>query len=74
MLPIHNGVVTSAGIIAPSLIGWLIAHSGGDVNAGMESFFSVFGAVAFDGSLAGLEWIQPDRQESQGTVYGSQRT
>ncbi|WP_075790809.1 MFS transporter [Massilia putida] len=73
MLAIHNGVVTSAGIVAPAAIGLLIARSGGDVSAGMELFFAVFGIVAFIGSLIGLAWIQPDGAEAKEKVYGRQR-
>lgn len=61
LLAIHNGLVTTAGIVAPGLVGWLISRAGGDVAGGMNSFFVLLGSVAALAGLAGSLLVDPER-------------
>ena len=61
LFAIHNGIVTSAGIVSPYLIGVLVAMEGGSVLAGIQQFFTWFGLLAVGAGFVGLRLIQPER-------------
>jgi len=58
---IHNGIVTSAGIVSPYLIGVLVTMAGGSVLAGIQQFFTWFGVLAVCAGLVGLRLIHPEQ-------------
>ncbi len=63
MLAIHIGVMTSAGMLAPPVVGLAIAHQGGQIAAGFQFAVACFGmalALAL-ASLLGLALIDPER-------------
>lgn len=61
MLAIHNGIVTAAGILGPAMIGYMVSAAGGDVSAGLEQFFTLFGAVALVASVLALMLVNPEQ-------------
>ncbi|ADP16518.1 major facilitator superfamily protein 27 [Achromobacter xylosoxidans A8] len=61
MLAIYNGIITTGGILAPALIGYMISATGGDVLAGFGQFFTVCGAVAVGVSILALMVLDPEK-------------
>lgn len=61
LFAVHNGIVTSAGIVSPYLIGMLVTTAGGSVLAGIQQFFTWFGLLAVIAGLVGLRLIHPEQ-------------
>lgn len=61
MLAIHNGLVTSAGIVGPVLIGVVIEAADGNVVSGLSQFFHGYGVLAILAAFAGLWTIRPEQ-------------
>lgn len=63
MLAIHIGLMTTAGMVAPHLVGLAVAQRGGDIAAGFELVIGLFGLALLAGGL--LAWALIDPQRSQ---------
>jgi len=61
MLAIYNGIITTGGIVAPALIGYMISAAGGDVSTGLGQFFTLCGAVALGMSILALMVVDPEK-------------
>ena len=64
MLSINNAVATSAGIIAPLLMGNVI-ESAGSVALGYAHGFVICGAVTLAGGILALFLLHPERQKTR---------
>ncbi|MDF3933164.1 MFS transporter [Pseudomonas citronellolis] len=61
MLAIHIGGMTSAGMLAPWLIGHLVELRGGNIAQGFELGLALIGVAVIACALFGLRLIAPDR-------------
>ncbi|UUY09797.1 MFS transporter [Pseudomonas sp. J452] len=61
MLAIHIGLMTSAGMLAPHVVGQAIGWQGGDLVRGFELAVGLFGLVLIGGGLLALRLIDPER-------------
>ncbi len=61
MLAIHIGLLTSAGMLAPHLVGQAIGWQGGDLVAGFELAIGLFGLALLASTLLGLLLVDPER-------------
>ncbi|QRY77950.1 MFS transporter [Pseudomonas sp. PDNC002] len=68
MLAIHIGGMTSAGMLAPWIVGQLVEWRGGDIAQGFEMTLGLFGVVTVVCTLLGCRIINPEstRQSLQG--------
>jgi len=60
MLAIHLGVSTSAGILAPWIVGQMVAHFNGDIVRGFEMSLAGFGIAIVAAGLMGLRMVRPE--------------
>ena len=65
MLSIHIGGLTSAGMLAPWLVGQMIAGKGGDIAHGFEASLALIGVAILVSSLLGLWLVRPARTREQ---------
>lgn len=65
MLAIHIGLMTSAGMIAPHVVGQAIAWQGGDLVKGFEQSIGLFGLILIVGGLLTLRLVDPERSRRQ---------
>ncbi|UXJ54886.1 MFS transporter [Pseudomonas citronellolis] len=72
MLAIHIGGLTSAGMLAPWLIGQLVEHKGGNIAQGFELGLGLIGAAVIFCALLGLRLIAPERTRQ--ALHGSAAT
>lgn len=61
LLAIHIGLMTSAGMLAPHLVGQAVAWQGGHIAAGFELALGGIGLALIAGGLLGLALIDPER-------------
>lgn len=61
MLAIHLGVSTSAGILAPWLVGQMVAHFNGNIVRGFETSLAGFGIAIVVAGVIGLRMVQPEK-------------
>ena len=61
MLSIHIGGLTSAGMVAPWLVGQMVAGQGGDIARGFELSLALIGAAILACTLLGFWLVQPQR-------------
>ncbi|WP_330114779.1 MFS transporter [Pseudomonas sp. JS3066] len=65
MLAIHIGLMTSAGMLAPHVVGQAIGWEGGDLVLGFELAVGLFGTALLAGGLLGLFLIDPERSRQK---------
>jgi len=65
VLAIYNGIVTTGGILAPALIGYMISAAGEDVSAGIGQFFTLCGAAALMMSILALVVLDPEKARKE---------
>ncbi|BAN46091.1 MFS transporter [Metapseudomonas resinovorans] len=65
MLAIHIGLMTSAGMLAPHVVGQAIGWAGGDIAKGFELAVGLFGLALIAGGALGLRLIDPERSRAQ---------
>ncbi|MCU9946181.1 MFS transporter [Pseudomonas sp. PDM13] len=65
MLAIHIGLMTSAGMLAPHLVGQAVAWRGGDILQGFELTVGLFGLALIASALVGVALIDPERSRRQ---------
>ncbi|MEN0106806.1 MAG: MFS transporter [Pseudomonas sp.] len=61
MLAIHIGLMTSAGMLAPHLVGQAVAFKGGDIAQGFELVVGLFGIALLLSAALGMRCINPER-------------
>ncbi len=61
MLAIHIGLMTSAGMLAPHVVGVAVTHFGGDIARGFELALGGFGIALIAAGLVGWRFIDPER-------------
>lgn len=61
MLAIHIGLMTSAGMLAPHVVGQAVGWEGGDLAAGFELAVGLFGVALIGGGLLALGLVDPER-------------
>ncbi len=64
LLAIHIGLMTSAGMVAPLLVGRAVEHAGGLIAPGFELVIGGFGLALVASGLLGLALIDPERTRS----------
>jgi len=64
ILGLASAVGTSAGIFAPTIMGWVLGHSATPLE-GFNLGYQICGAVTIAGGLIGLIFLQPERQRAQ---------
>lgn len=64
ILGLAGAVGTSAGIFAPSIMGWVLGHAATPLD-GFNLGYQICGAVTIAGGLVGLIFLQPERQRAQ---------
>lgn len=62
MIAINNAVATSAGIIAPVVMGSIVEGLGA---AGYERAYAICGAICLTGGLLGIFFLRPDREHAR---------
>lgn len=72
MLAIHIGLMTSAGMIAPHLVGQAIGWEGGDLVQGFELAVGLFGLVLIGGGLLALRLVDPERSRRELAAIAAQ--
>lgn len=72
MLAIHIGLMTSAGMIAPHLVGQAIGWEGGDLVRGFELAVGLFGLVLIGGGLLALRLVDPERSRRELAAIAAQ--
>lgn len=65
MLALHIGLMTSAGMLAPHVVGQAIGWEGGDLVKGFELAVGLFGLVLIVGGLLALFLVDPERSRKQ---------
>lgn len=65
MLAIHIGLMTSAGMLAPHIVGQAIGWEGGDLVKGFELAIGLFGLVLIGGGLLALFLVDPERSRRE---------
>ncbi len=61
MLAIHIGGMTSAGMLAPWIVGQLVELRGGDIAHGFETALGLFGVLTVVCAILGCRIIAPER-------------
>ncbi|WP_043311062.1 MFS transporter [Pseudomonas sp. ML96] len=61
MLALHIGLMTSAGMLAPHVVGQAIGWEGGDLVKGFELAVGLFGIALIAGGALALRLVDPDR-------------
>jgi energy-converting hydrogenase Eha subunit B len=61
LLALHIGLMTSAGVLSPHLVGAAIGARAGDIAGGFEQAMGIFGIALVVASLSGLALIRPER-------------
>lgn len=64
LLAIHIGLMTSAGILAPHLVGQAVERAGGQTAPGFECVIGLFGIALMASALLGWKLIDPERTRS----------
>ncbi|WP_220815394.1 MFS transporter [Pseudomonas paralcaligenes] len=64
MLAIHIGLMTSAGMLAPHVVGQAIGWQGGDLVRGFELAVGLFGLALLAGGLLALRLVDPERSRA----------
>ena len=64
MLAIHIGLMTSAGMLAPHLVGQAVAWKGGDITQGFELVVGLFGLFLLVSAALGMRCIDPERSQA----------
>ncbi len=64
ILGLASAVGTSAGIFAPTIMGWVLGHAATPLE-GFNLGYQICGAVTIAGGLIGLIFLQPERQRAQ---------
>lgn len=65
LLAIHIALMTSAGILAPHLVGQAIGWEGGDLIKGFELSIGFFGLALIVSGLLGIALINPERSRRE---------
>lgn len=65
MLAIHIGLMTSAGMLAPHLVGQAVAWKGGDITQGFELIVGLFGIALLLSAALGMRYIHPERSQGE---------
>lgn len=65
LLAIHIGLMTSAGMVAPKLVGHAVERAGGLIAPGFELVVGCFGLALIAAGLIGWALIDPERTRSQ---------
>lgn len=65
MLAIHIGLMTSAGMLAPHVVGQAIGWEGGDLVKGFELAVGLFGLALIAGGLLALRLVDPERSRGE---------
>ncbi|SEK56182.1 Predicted arabinose efflux permease, MFS family [Roseateles sp. YR242] len=65
MLAIHIGLMTSAGMLAPHVVGHAVTAMGGDIARGFELSVGVFGVALVIAGLLGGWLIDPERSRRE---------
>lgn len=65
MLAIHIGLMTSAGMLAPHVVGQAIGWQGDDLVKGFELAVGLFGLVLIVGGLLALRLVDPERSRRE---------
>ncbi|AMR65575.1 MFS transporter [Aquipseudomonas alcaligenes] len=60
MLALHIGLMTSAGMLAPHVVGQAIGWEGGDLVMGFELAVGLFGLALIGGGLLALRLVDPE--------------
>lgn len=71
LLAIHIGLMTSAGMLAPLLVGRAVEHLGGRIAPGFELVIGLFGIALIASGIAGLALIDPERTRVQIVASGN---
>lgn len=69
MLATHTGLITTAGMIGPHLVGKAISWQGGDISRGFELTIALFGIAIVASALLGLRYIDPEKSLLQLAPY-----
>lgn len=72
MLAIHIGLMTSAGMLAPHVVGQAVGWEGGDIARGFELAVGLFGLALVAGGLLGLRLIDPERSRAQIATHSTE--
>lgn len=65
LLAIHIALVTSAGVVAPTLVGRAVQRAGGLIAPGFESVIGGFGVALLVAGLLGWALVDPERTRAQ---------
>lgn len=65
ILAIDNSIASTAGILAPVIMGWLIDATTTNTTRGFEYGFAVSGLLLIAGALIGLILLSPDRSRAR---------
>ena len=65
MLAIHIALLTTAGMLAPLLVGQAIGWQGGDLVTGFELAIGLFGIALLVFTVLGLALIDPERSRRE---------
>lgn len=71
MLAIHIGLLTSAGMLAPHMVGQAIGWKGGDLVKGFELSIGLFGIALLVGGLLALRLVNPEHSRQELTTITS---
>ncbi|MBW4653830.1 MAG: MFS transporter [Kaiparowitsia implicata GSE-PSE-MK54-09C] len=71
MLAIHIGLLTSAGMLAPHVVGQAIGWEGGDLVKGFELSIGLFGIALLVGGLLALRLVDPEHSRQRLTAMAS---
>ncbi|BBN55790.1 MFS transporter [Pseudomonas chlororaphis subsp. aurantiaca] len=71
MLAIHIGLLTSAGMLAPHMVGQAIGWKGGDLVKGFELSIGLFGIALLVGGLLALRLVNPEHSRQELTSITS---
>jgi len=71
MLAIHIGLMTTAGMLAPHMVGQTIGWEGGDLVKGFELSIGLFGIALLVGGLLALRLVDPERSRQALTLITS---
>lgn len=74
MLALHIGLMTSAGMLAPHVVGQAIGWEGGDLVRGFELAVGLFGLALIAGSLLALRLVEPEHDRHALAARASQNS